>query len=159
MGGVILERFPITIKRDDAGQVGRDREPDQVLNRCRDELQNTALLDHRNALKSLYVIRMNRKECGVIIDALGHVAVILSERHEILLDGHELLWGLVQKPVCDYEFDVSRRNFDLLEAVFNATDVVGDVGEAATIEDGLLDAGHKTEAQLFADFADLSQKR
>ena len=56
------------------------------------------------------------------------------------------------------ELHVGRGNLDLLEAVFDAADGVGDMREAPAVKDGFLHTGHAAETEFLAHLADFAEK-
>jgi hypothetical protein len=69
-----------------------------------------------------------------------------------------LIGSLLEQPLGHHEAHVLAGEQDLGEAVLDAPQAVGDVLEAAAVEDRLLHAGDEAEAQVFADLADLAQE-
>src|ERR1700738_4729495 len=58
----------------------------------------------------------------------------------------------------DNEFHVSRCDLHLLEAIFYATETVGDVGKTPTVENSFLHTGDEAKLEVFAHFTDFAKE-
>ena len=101
---------------------------------------------------------MDRKEFRKVVHAFVHVGVELGERLEILSNMGKLLRGFLQEAIGDNELYVGGCDAHLLEAILDAPQAARDVGEPAAIENSLLNAGDKAEAQILADLAHFAKK-
>ena len=108
-------------------------------------------------LEGLEVVRVNGEQPDVLVHALVHGAVELGERREVFAD-LVLLVGVFEQARGDDKADVLAVDQDLGEALVDAADAVGDVLEAAAVENGFLHTSRdEAEFQVFGDFADLAQ--
>ena len=67
------------------------------------------------------------------------------------------LGGVLEEPLLDDEGDVLLGDADLLEAIADAADGVGDAGEPRIVEDGLLSPAMRRN-RVDGDLADLAQE-
>ncbi len=142
---VLSQRVPVRIVGDQAGTAGRWLVVDDPVHGQREGLQHLALLDHRDPLKGIDEIGVDREQPHELVQPLVHVAVEPGERLEVGLDSCLLLGRLLQETLGHHVLDVGPRDADLLEAVLHAAQTLGHVGEPGTVEDGLLQAGDEAE--------------
>ena len=83
----------------------------------------------------------------------------MANGREVGADLVLLIGRLLQQAFGHHEADILPREQDLREAILHAAQAVGDVLEAAAVEDRFLHAGDETEAQVLRDLADLAQER
>ena len=123
-----------------------------------DGAEHLALLDHAHVVEGAQVVGVHGEERDELVDPLGHPLVERRERLEVLGDLGPLGGVLLEEPLLDDEGDVLLGDADLLEAVADAADGVGDAGEPRVVEDRLLQAGDETEPGRRGDLADLAQE-
>src|SRR5690606_24383669 len=104
-------------------------------------------------------IRVNREQLDVLVHAFIHRAIEFGERRQVSADLVLLIRRLLQEAFGHDETDVLAGEQDLREAILHTTKAVGDMLEAAAVEDRFLNAGDKPEAEVLCDLADLSQER
>lgn len=69
-----------------------------------------------------------------------------------------MLGSLLEQALGYDELHVAASNEDLLKAVLHAADAVGDKGKTLAVENGFLNTGHETKAQILTDLANLTEE-
>ena len=149
---------PVGVVGDHAGLVVGDVLLDEATNRSAEGLQNLALLRDEHALERLEVGGVHGEQAHELVHPLVHGAVERRKRLEVLADERLLLGVLLQQALGNDEGNIFARDADLLEAVFHASQRVGDELEARVVEEALLHAGDEAEPSASADLADLAQE-
>ena len=89
----------------------------------------------------------------------GHQILVRIEAAPINPSDLGLLFGgFLEQALSHHEFDIAAGNEDLLKSILHPADAVGDKGKTRAVENGFLDTGHETEAQILADLANLSEE-
>ena len=100
---------------------------------------------------------MHRKEADELVHAFVHVAIEFTEGRQVFAYLGLLLAGFLEQSLGHHEFDVFAGDENLLEAILHPADAVGHEEKRGAVEDGFLDAGHETEAQVLANLADFTR--
>ena len=101
---------------------------------------------------------MHREKPNKFVHALVESAIIFGKGGQIVLDLGLLFGGFLKQALCHHEFDIASGNENLLKSILHPADAVGDKGKTRAVENGFLDTGHETEAQILADLANLSKE-
>ncbi len=95
----------------------------------------------------------------ILVHTLIHGAIEFREWRQIGTDLVLLSGRLLQKALGHDKAYVLASKQDLGEAVLYATQAVGDVLEAAAVEDRFLNTSNKAEAKMLGDLTNLTQER
>ena len=100
---------------------------------------------------------MDWEQAHVLIHALIHGPIELSEWRQVLTDLVLLVGSLLEQTGRDDKADVLPVNQDLRKALVDAPHAVGHVLEAHTVEYGLLDARHEAKFEMLGDLTNLAE--
>ena len=101
---------------------------------------------------------MHWEKADKLIHTLVHPTIKVGEGCQVVPDPALLFSSLAQQTFRHHELNIFAGNKNLLEAIFDPAQVVGDKGKSGAIKNGLLYSGHEAKTQILANLTHLPQK-
>ena len=101
---------------------------------------------------------MHRKKTHELIHAFIKPAVEPGKWEQVFPNAGLLLNALLEQALSHHKLDIISCDEYLLKTVFYPADAVGNKSETVAFKNSFLNAGQKSETQIFTYFANLSKK-